>query len=420
MITVAIVGRPNVGKSRLFNRIIGRRHAIVDDEPGITRDRVECVAEWQGRRTRWIDTGGIGLRDEFAAMIALQAAVAVSAADVVILVVDAHEGIVPLDREIAHRLRGDKPVVVAVNKADTPNMDAAASDFASLGFDHVVPVSAEHGRAVDELIDAALALAGESGDDDEECITNRVAIVGRPNVGKSSLLNRFLGEERVMVSPISGTTRDAIECTMDLPGGRITLVDTAGIRKHRRDYDRLEAVMVLRTRQAVERADVAVIVIDAVEGFTDQDAKILSGVFALGRGAVLALNKWDAVEDKAFDAVVKTIRRGLGTEAHVPIVSVSALKGTRVRKVFETALAVSQNALSRVRTSDLNRILGEAAQQAPAGTRIKYAIQKSALPPTFLIFGSGRPSRTLIQYLTKRLREVGGLNGVPIVMEFRR
>lgn len=429
MLTLAIVGRPNVGKSRFFNRVVGRRHSIVVDQPGVTRDRVECEAMWRGRRIRWIDTGGIGLQDEFAEAINLQAKVAVEAADAVLFLVDVRDGIVPLDREIASRLRaGRRPVVVVAHKADTGVQDAAAAEFVALGFDLVLPVSSEHGRGVDEAVDAAVLAALEGrraaglseDDEDEVAVHNRVAIVGRPNVGKSSILNRLLGEERVVVSPIPGTTRDAIECAVDLPTGRIVIVDTAGIRKRRSTYDTVERLMVLRTRRAVERADVAVVVCDAVEGFTDQDAKILAGVYSLGRGAVLALNKWDAVPEKAFDKIVASIRRRLGTEAHTPIVSVSALKGQRVRKVFETALAVGEQAASRVRTRDLIRILGEAAQRAPAGMRIKYAHQHGACPPQFLVFGAARPPRQLEQFLRNRIREAGGYEGIPVILEFRR
>lgn len=429
MITLVLVGRPNVGKSRFFNRVIGRRHSIVIDKPGITRDRIEFEAEWRGRRIRWIDTGGIGLQDEFAEAIRLQAEVAVAAADAVLFLVDVRDGLMPLDHEIAAKLRaGRRPVVLVAHKADTAAEETAAGEFASLGLGPALPVSSEHGRGVDEAVEAAVEAAiaarrasGRSADDDEESVVhNRVAIVGRPNVGKSSLLNRLLGEERVVVSPIPGTTRDAIECAVDLPAGRIVLVDTAGIRRRRRNYDDVERLMVLRTRQAVERADVAVVVTDATEGFTDQDAKILAGVYSLGRSAVIALNKWDAVASKEFDRVVAAIRHRLGAEAHTPIVSVSALKGQRVRKLFETALAVGEKAAGRVRTRDLIRILGEAAQRAPAGMRIKYAMQRGACPPQFLVFGAWRPPRALEQFLRNRIREAGGFEGNPVVLEFRR
>lgn len=267
----------------------------------------------------------------------------------------------------------------------------------------------------------ALRASGLTGEEEDEvAVHNRVAIVGRPNVGKSSLMNRLMGEERVLVSPTAGTTRDAIECAVDLPAGRIVIVDTAGIRKKRRNYDHLEKLMVLRTRQAVERADVAVVVCDATDGVTDQDIKILSGVYALGRSAVIALNKWDAVEEKAFDHVVARIRKRLGSEGHTPIVAVSALKGQRVRKVFETALAVGEHAATRVKTRELTRILAVAAQRAPAGMRIKYAIQRAACPPSFLIFGASRPPRALEQFLRHQIREAGGFEGIPVLLEFRR
>ncbi len=429
MITLAIVGRPNVGKSRFFNRVIGRRHAIVVDKPGVTRDRVECEAPYRDRMIRWIDTGGIGLQDEYADAINLQAAVAMHAADAVLFMVDVKDGLLPLDRTIAEKLRaGKRPVIVVAHKADRPEDEPLAAEFTSLGFGTPFPASSEHGRGIDDVVEAAIAVAvkalrasGLTGEEEDEvAVHNRIAIVGRPNVGKSSLLNRLMGEERVLVSPTAGTTRDAIECAVDLPAGRIVIVDTAGIRKKRRNYDHLEKLMVLRTRQAVERADVAVVVCDAVDGVTDQDIKILAGVYALGRSAVLALNKWDAVTDKSFDHVVARIRKRLGSEGHTPIVAVSALKGQRVRKVFETALAVGERAATRVKTRELTRILAVAAQRAPAGMRIKYAIQRAACPPSFLIFGTARPPRALEQFLRHQIREAGAFEGIPVLLEFRR
>lgn len=420
MLTVAIVGRPNVGKSRLFNRLIGRRHAIVEGTPGITRDRIECVVDHNGRTVRWIDTGGIGMDDPLGKMIALQAEVAMEAADLILLVVDAQTGIVTLDREIAQKLRGKKPVIVAVNKVDGAALDDAWTDFLPLGFQELFPISAEHGRRVNDLLDHILARGGDLASEESEEPVTRVAIVGRPNTGKSSLLNAILGEERVIVSNIPGTTRDAIEDIVELPHGKVALVDTAGIRKRRRQYSLLESVMVHRTNDAVGRSDVAILMTDAVEGVTDQDAKILQAIFAQGKGAVLALNKWDAVEEKAFDRIVRNVRHRLGSEAHVPIVSISALKGLRVHKLLETALEVGKNSHHRIKTSDLNQLLVRMSDQAPRGIKIKYGIQKTMAPPTFLLFGLRKPPGTFVHALKKAIREAGRFAGQPIVLEFKK
>lgn len=425
MKTIAIVGRPNVGKSRLFNRIIGRRRSIVDDQPGVTRDRVEEIARYGERRVRWIDTGGIGLSDDFAKMIELQAEVAIAAADAIVLVVDARAGVVPLDRLVVARLRAAathrKPVLVAANKADDSTAEHGAADFAELGLGDVLPVSAEHGRGVSDLIEQALKLCGAEGEeDDEEPPATRIAIIGRPNVGKSSLLNAILRNPRAIVSEIPGTTRDAVEEIVERPGGRIAIVDTAGIRRKRSTFSLLENVMVGRTRHAVERSDVVVVVMDAAEGMTDQDVKIVAGVMALGKACVLAINKWDIAPSKEFDKVALEIRRRLKSEAHVPIVSISALKSLRIARLLDVAIEVARHAHSRIGTPELNRILADVARRAPGGLRIKYGVQRSILPPSFLIFGSGRPSNALLGFIRNSIRRSGDFDGVPIVLEFRR
>jgi GTP-binding protein len=418
--TVAIVGRPNVGKSRLFNRIIGRRHAIVDDAPGITRDRIEVVIEHDGRPVRWIDTGGIGIEGGLAAAITLQAEVAIETADVILFVTDARDGLLPLDAKIAARLRGRAPVILVVNKVDSPAMESTAAEFSALGFPEIAAVSAEHGRGASDLIERALALAGV---EDEESAANplkRIAIVGRPNVGKSSLLNAILGEERVIVAAEAGTTRDAIEAVIDIPEGRLAIVDTAGIRKKRTSMTRLESVMVGRARQSVERADVAIVVADAVEGVSDQDVRIVAATLAMGRAAVLALNKWDAIEHKKFDAIAAEVRRRLKTMAHVPIVSISALKRLRIHRLLAVALDTAKNAERRIATSRLNELLADAARRAPAGVRLKYGMQRSVLPPSFVIFGTSRPPASVARFLEKLIRVAEDFRGAPIVMEFKR
>lgn len=420
MKTIALVGRPNVGKSRLFNRIVGRRTTIVEGTPGVTRDRVDRIIEKDGRLRRWIDTGGIGSADPLAAAVRLQAEIAIEAADVVILVTDVRAGIEPLDREIADRLRRAKIVVVAANKADDAVSESGAGEFAALGFSDVFPVSAEHGRGVSDMLEEIDRLLGDEEPEETPVTETRIAIVGRPNVGKSSLLNRILGEERAIVSPIPGTTRDAVEDIIDLPEGRIALVDTAGIRKRRQSFSAIESYMVTRTRDAVSAADVAIVVVDALDGITEQDRKILDAVFQLGRGAVIALNKWDAIAEKKFDSIVADMRYMLGNESHVPIVSVSALTGQRMRPLLEAAIRVAKNLMTRIPTGQLNRIFAGASISSPRGMRIKYALQKSAMPPTFLVFGPAKPSSGFAGNLKNLIRGTGGFDGVPIVLEFRK
>ena len=426
MKTISIIGRPNVGKSRLFNRIIGHRKSIVDDCPGVTRDRLEETLDYDGKIIRWVDTGGIGVEDEFGEMITLQAEVAISISDVIIFVVDGRDGLLPADKVIANQIRGKKPIIVAVNKIDLTKLESLWTDFSSLGFEKIIGISAEHGRNVYELLEDAVKLAGENQEEESRTVSTKFAIIGRPNVGKSSLMNTILGEERVIVSEIPGTTRDAIEAMIPLENGNLVLIDTAGIRKNRTSYTKLESVMVGRAKKAVESADVAIIVADAVEGVAEQDIKIVDATLQLGKGAVIALNKWDSfkqlnpdVEEK-YDDVIDTIRYKLGSESHVPIVSISALKRLRIKKLLETALAVGENSRRHIRTSELNKILADSFERAPKGIRIKYGIQKSIAPPSFIIFGSKNIPAALARYIISSIRKSGGYIGVPIVLEFRR
>jgi len=426
MKTISIIGRPNVGKSRLFNRIIGHRKSIVDDCPGVTRDRLEETIDYDGKIIRWVDTGGIGVEDEFGEMITLQAEVAIFISDVIIFVVDGRDGLLPADKVIANQIRGKKPIIVAVNKIDLTKLESLWTDFSSLGFEKIIGISAEHGRNVYELMEDAVKLAGENQEEESRTVSTKFAIIGRPNVGKSSLMNTILGEERVIVSEIPGTTRDAIEAMIPLENGNLVLIDTAGIRKNRTSYTKLESVMVGRAKKAVESADVAIIVADAVEGVTEQDIKIVDATLQLGKGAVIALNKWDSfkqlnpdIEEK-YDDVIDTIRYKLGSESHVPIVSISALKRLRIKKLLETALAVGENSRRHIRTSELNKILADSFERAPKGIRIKYGIQKSIAPPSFIIFGSKNIPAALARYIISSIRKSGGYIGVPIVLEFRR
>jgi GTP-binding protein len=494
---VAIVGRPNVGKSTLFNRIVGERAAIVEDRARTTRDRLYGLAEWNGRRFMIVDTGGLEVdpRDPIESGVQEQARVAIAEADVILFVVEAITGLTPADEEAAAILRRAKaPVLVAANKSDNAARELQAAEFYALGWEHTYPIAAVHGRGVADLLDeVVLALppesdaelarkqrldeadafsrdveagrlepmvvgeaeddedgAGAAGDDDTSVDDESarkwdammaaesdddppaIALVGRPNVGKSSLLNALLGQERMIVSDIPGTTRDAIDTR--LPWGRteIVLIDTAGIRRRGRvaggaDADRFST---LRSFRAISRADVAVLLIDAVDGLTAQDMHIAGFVVDEGRGLVIAVNKWDAVEEKTgttFDQYVEWIRHEAPFLDFAPIVSISAKTGQRVPRVLELAVDVWAERRRRVSTGELNRIVGDATarQEPPAvkGKRPKlfYATQVAVAPPTFVFFAreAGSVHFSYRRYLENRLRDVFGFLGTPIRLVFR-
>lgn len=430
---VAIVGRPNVGKSTLFNRLVGRREAIVEDVPGVTRDRHYAEVEWGRRRFHLVDTGGLETEtgDELVALTSHQARHAVEEADLLLFVADARQGLLPADREIARYLRQrSKDVILVVNKVDGPGTDAAALEFHAAGFAEVVPVSAEHGRGVEDLVQALEARIppGEPrppGADDAV----RVAVLGRPNVGKSSLVNRLLGQDRVAVSPVAGTTRDPIDTRVRAFGRDLVLIDTAGIRRKTRVETGAERWSTLRAIRTIERAHVCLVLLDASEGFTDQDARILNLVQKGGRGAVLVLNKWDLVEKdaKTFDRAAKELRSRLGPHAHVPMVSLSALTGQRVPKVYDAVIRVHGEWIKRVPTSQVNAFLEAAVRElAPPvvggkRTRLYYMTQVTAAPPRFAAFASyaeGIPA-SYERFLVHRLRDAFGFAGVPLTIRFR-
>ena len=498
---VAIVGRPNVGKSTLFNRIVGSRAAIVEDRARTTRDRLYGVADWNGRRFMLVDTGGLEIdpRDPIEARVQDQARIAIAEADVILFVVEAITGLTPADEEAAAILRRTKaPVLVAVNKSDNPKRELEAAEFYALGWEHTFPVAAVHGRGVADLLDAVVralpaesdgelarkrreveadafsrevesgrlepvvvgahgsddgadATDGEADDLDADAFDDEsarkwdamiaadsddeppaIALVGRPNVGKSSLLNALLGQERMIVSDIPGTTRDAIDTR--LPWGRteIVLIDTAGIRRRGRvaggpDADRFST---LRSFRAISRADVAVLLIDAVDGLTAQDMHIAGFVVEEGRGLVVAVNKWDAVEEKTgttFDQYVEWIRHEAPFLDFAPIVSISAKTGLRVPRILELAVDVWAERRRRVSTGELNRIVGDATsrQEPPAvkGKRPKifYATQVAVAPPTFVFFtrDAGSVHFSYRRYLENRLRDVFSFLGTPIRLVFR-
>ena len=394
---VAIIGRPNVGKSSLFNRMIGRREAIVDDTPGITRDRLYGEVEWNGRSFYAVDTGGIfGEQTSFSAGIEAQVKIALSECDVALLVVDGVVGVTASDEDVAVLLRRSRrPVIVAVNKIDDAKHDARVPDAYSLGFDDVIGVSAVHKRYVDELMDKIvekLPAAEEDGRDEDEI---RVAIIGRPNVGKSSLLNKLAGEERALVSPIAGTTRDPVDISVVMEERRFRLVDTAGLRKKSKMDSDLEYYSFVRTLAAVDRADVALLLMEAGEPCTDLDKKAAAHVVEKGRGLVLLVNKWDLLpkKDKLGDEITEKIRDEMPFLAWAPILFTSALSGRGVSKIASAAVQVFENRRWRIPTNVLNRMMRDitAFDRLPSNKRgkplkIYYCSQSGTEPPTFVFF----------------------------------
>ncbi|GAB4269003.1 MAG: ribosome biogenesis GTPase Der [Deferrisomatales bacterium] len=434
MSVVAIVGRPNVGKSTLFNRLAGKRLAIVEGVPGVTRDRHYAEVDWGTRRFTLVDTGGLDWtgEDELQTRTADQARQAVAEADLILFVVDAHDGLLPADREIAEFLRTRaRDVLVVANKVDGPRWEPAALEFHALGFDAVLPVSAEHRRGVDELAEALEERLPPPGPAPEAATDPlRLAVLGRPNVGKSSLVNRILGQERLVVSAAAGTTRDAIDTPVTFRGRPYVLIDTAGIRRRSRVEGGVERWSVLKAIRSIDRSHVCLVLVDAVEGLTDQDVRILNLVERGGRGAVLCLNKWDAVgkDEKTFDRLVRELKGQLGSLHYVPIVSLSALTGQRVTRVFDAADRVYGEWTKRVPTSEVNEVLRVALRDlAPPvvgrkRTRIYYMTQAETAPPVFAAFASypeGIPT-SYRRYLLNRVRQAFGFEGVPVSIQFRR
>ncbi len=427
MSLLAIVGRPNVGKSTLFNRLMGKRIAIVEDVPGVTRDRNYADAEIDGRMITLVDTGGLDpeSEDELMSSMADQVGLAVDEADFILFVVDAHEGAMPGDSEIAQYLRRrEKDVILVVNKVDGQNWEAPAAEFYSMGFEHVHFVSAEHKRGIGDLTDEIVRQADdiEPAEVDEDEI--RVAILGRPNVGKSSLVNKLLGAERVVVSPIAGTTRDMVDIRLTYEDKPYLLIDTAGMRKKSRVKQGVERWSVMKAIRAIERSQVCVLMVEAVEGITDQDLRILDLILRGGRGAVICLNKWDLVEKdgKTFDVMRKEIAFRLGPYRHVPVISISALTGQRTHRIFEFIDKLKSEWEKRIPTSQLNRMIEEAVRTNPPPvvgrkrTRIYYATQVTDRPPAIALFCSypeGIPTN-YERYLVNRFRATFGFDGVPV------
>jgi GTP-binding protein len=444
---VALVGRPNVGKSTLFNRLVGERMAVTDVIPGTTRDRIQSESDWRGATFHVVDTGGIevyqpkGSRDEsplaegsaeFVPQIRAQALQAIQDADVIVLLVDLVHGITAADEEIAEILRrSSKPVVVAANKADTLDQNEDAVEFYALGLGDVVAISAIHGLGVgdllDKVVDAFAEIPLEGEDEDEDHL--KIAIVGRPNAGKSTLLNHLLGEERAIVSPIAGTTRDAIDTRIIWHGQDITLIDTAGIRRRGRIEPGVEQFSVIRTLKALERCDVALLMVDAVEGVTEQDEHIAGYVLDAYKGLVIVVNKWDAVEkdSNTIYEFTRIVRERLHFVDYAPLIFISALTGQRIHQVLEMANRVYEARSYRIPTSELNRLMRDALQRHPPplrGTKrlkIYLAQQVATDPPLFLFHVNDKRlvHFTYKRFLENQIRAAFPFEGTPIRISFR-
>jgi len=426
---VAVVGYPNVGKSSLVNRLSGSREAVVHERPGITRDRNEIPCEWNGRRFTLIDTGGVDQRDDdpIAGSIRDQAAAALLDADVAVLVVDARAGMRPGDEEMADLLRRqDKPVLVAANKIDGVSDIPSAAEFYALGLGDPIAVSAAQGLGSGDLLDAVTALLPEGDDDEEDDDIVRLAVIGRPNVGKSSLVNRWLGEERVIVSDVAGTTRDAIDLPLEIDGRRVILVDTAGLRRQAKVSESVEYYTALRSQRAAERADVALVVCDASDGVTSQDLRIAELAMKSECATLLVLNKWDLFTGEESDLDHERARVNQKLRQRPKVMTASATGGRNVARLLPEAIALGDRMLHRIPTPELNRFLAEVVQarQPPnvRGHRLKmlYMTQVGTRPPRFAISVNSRTrvTRDYAYFLENRMRARYGMDGVPLIIDF--
>lgn len=432
---VAIVGRPNVGKSTLFNKLTGQRIAIVDDTPGVTRDRIYGECEWLGRHFMLIDTGGIepASEDIILKQMRRQAQLAIDSADVIILVTDIRSGVVATDIEVAAMLRkSGKPVILCVNKCDTiGELPPDFYEFYNLGLGDPFAVSSVHGHGTGDLLDEVLKylpdLKAEQEEEGEDTI--RVAVIGKPNVGKSSLVNAVLGENRMIVSDVAGTTRDATDSLVENEFGKFVFIDTAGLRRKSKVYDQIEKYSVIRARMAVERATVCVIMIDGTEGFTEQDSKVAGIAHEMGKGCIIAVNKWDAVEKdgKTMDNMRKDLMKDFAFMSYAPIIFISAKEGLRIDRLFELIKFVDTQNAMRISTGKLNEVLADATArvQPPSdkGRRLKifYMTQASTRPPTFVCFVNSAElfHYSYQRYLDNQIRETFGLEGTPTRMVIR-
>lgn len=430
---VAIVGRPNVGKSTLFNKLVGARLSIVDDTPGVTRDRIYGDCEWGGRTLLLVDTGGIEpySDDIILKQMRRQAQLAIDSADVIILVTDVRSGVVSTDREVASMLqKSGKPIVLCVNKCDTVGEPPAEYyEFYNLGLGDPIAVSSVHGMGTGDLLDAVCEYLPPAEENEEEDDTVKVAVIGKPNVGKSSLVNAILGEDRMIVSDIAGTTRDATDSYVENKYGKFVFIDTVGLRRKSRVYDSIEKYSVIRARMAVERAQVCVIMIDAVEGFTEQDSKVAGIAHELGKACIIAVNKWDAVEKdgKTMDSYRKKLMNDFSFMSYAPIIFISAKTGLRLDRLFELIKYVDDQNAMRISTGRLNDLLADATArvQPPTdkGRRLKifYMTQASTRPPTFVCFVNRKDlfHYSYQRYIDNQIRSVFGLEGTPTRMIIR-
>lgn len=436
---VAIVGRPNTGKSTLFNRLVGERRAIVEDEPGTTRDRSYGDTDWNGVDFAVVDTGGLQDRDEYDDLAPReisertqnQARLAIEEADLILMLVDGAAGVTTGDHEVAELIRrSHKPVVVGVNKAESESRQAAAVEFYELGLGDPIPFSALHAIGTGDLLDAVVEkLPSYEAEKIEEGDIPSIAIVGRPNVGKSELLNRMIGQERSIVSEVAGTTRDTVDTIVDWAGVRVRLIDTAGIRRRGRVERGIERYSVMRSMRAIDRAEVAVLLIDATEGFTAQDAHVAGYVLEANKGIVVAVNKWDAIEknDHTIYEFQEKASEALSFIPWAPLVFISAKTGQRVQQVMEMAMHVYGERLKRVGTGDLNRMLRDAVARHPppakpnSWVKFYYATQVDVAPPRFVFF-CNRPKNVHFsykRYLENEIRENWEFTGTPIILHFR-
>lgn len=431
---VAIVGRPNVGKSMLFNRLAGRRLSIVEDTPGVTRDRLYAECEWNGRKFDIVDTGGIepSADSEILLFMREQALLAIDAADVIVLVTEIGTGVTAADKTVADMLkRSGKPVILVVNKMDsTGDVDPAFYEFYSLGLGDPISVSAVHGHGTGDLLDECVANFPPESEYEADDDRIRVAVIGKPNVGKSSLINLILGEKRVIVSNMAGTTRDAVDTYFENKYGRYVFIDTAGIRRRSKVDDRIEKFSVMRAKLAIDRADVCLIMIDAREGVTEQDTKIAGLAHEAGKASVIVVNKWDLVEKdgKTMDKLRKDVLRDLSFMSYAPVLFISALTGQRTERIFELVNYVNDQSAMRITTGMLNDVLADAQarQQPPTdkGRRLKiyYMTQTGVRPPNFVVFCNSRElfHFSYQRYIENQIRAAFGLEGTPIRIVIRQ
>ncbi|MGI6029669.1 MAG: ribosome biogenesis GTPase Der [Candidatus Heteroscillospira sp.] len=431
---VAIVGRPNVGKSMLFNRLAGQRLSIVEDTPGVTRDRLYAECEWNGRKFDIVDTGGIEptADNEILLFMREQARIAIDAATVIVLVTEIGTGVTAADKDVADMLlRAKKPVILCVNKMDSTGMvDPAVYEFYSLGLGDPIALSAVHGHGTGDLLDACVSYFPPVEEDEDEPDRIKVAIIGKPNVGKSSLTNLILGEKRVIVSNVAGTTRDAVDSYFENKHGKYLFIDTAGIRRKSKVDDRIEKFSVMRAQMAIERADVCLIMIDARDGVTEQDTKIAGLAHEAGKASIIVVNKWDLVEKdgKTMDKMRKDVMRDLSFMSYAPILFISAVTGQRTERIFELVNFVNDQSAMRITTGMLNNVLADAQArvQPPTdkGKRLKiyYMTQTGVKPPNFVIFCNSRElfHFSYQRYLENQIRSVFGLEGTPIRIVIRQ